>query len=293
MAERKVITVEIDGQPAANSLKQLYAQAKNIREALQNLNPDIDGDKIAEIRKQYERVQEQIQNVSQATGLARQATSNFGDTLANIGKAAFWLAILQFVYEWAKAFIGVTQEVAKTRKEISLLTDATGKDLDDLTTRVTAIGKTFGADYMEVIKSANAVAKQFGITQKEAFDLIEKGFEQNGTAFTDKLSDLQEYPIQFKNAGISAESYFKIVSQEIKGGIFDNKLQDTIKEIGLSLSEFTKTQQDALTAAFGGEFTQKLLTEIDTGAITTEQAFVKIMKQSEKVGVPVVSMAFL
>ena len=94
----------------------------------------------------------------------------------------------------------------------------------------------------------------------------------------------------FKKAGISAESYFKIVSQEIKGGILDNKLQDTLKETILSLSEFSKAQQDALTAAFGGEFTQKLLTDIDTGAITTEQAFVKIMKQSEKVGVSVTQM---
>ena len=290
MAENKTIVLTIDGRKVFNTLYDMYAEAKKLRKELNSLDPNVDSEQIEKAKKNYQILQEQIQNVQQATGLARQATSNFGDTLAGIGKAAFWLAILQFIYEWAKAFIGVTQEVAKTRKEISLLTDATGKDLDDLTTRVTAISKTFGSDYKQVLESANDVAKQFGITQKEAFDLIEKGFENNGDKFGEKLADLGEYPIQFKNAGISAESYFKIISQEIKGGIFDNKLQDTIKEIGLSLSEFTKTQQDALTAAFGGEFTQKLLTEIDTGAITTEQAFVKIMKQSEKVGVSVTQM---
>lgn len=288
MADSREIKLIINGQAAEGSLNVLYKKASELKKVLNQLDPN--DERVAEFNKELSETQTRIDNARGAMGMLKTTTSSFGDTLANIGKAAFWMAILQFVYEWAKAFVGVTQEVAKTRKEISLLTDATGKDLDDLTTRVTAIGKTFGADYMEVIKSANAVAKQFGITQKEAFDLIEKGFEQNGTAFTDKLTDLQEYPIQFKNAGISAESYFKIVSQEIKGGIFDNKLQDTIKEIGLSLSEFTKTQQDALTAAFGGEFTQNLLTEIDTGAITTEQAFVKIMKQSEKVGVSVTQM---
>jgi len=292
MAERKVITVEIDGQPAANSLKQLEAQAKNLKEALRNLNPDVDADKIAAIRKQYEGVQQQIQNVQQATGLVRQATSSFGDTLASIGKAAFWLAILQFVYEWAKAFIGVTQEVAKTRKEISLLTDATGKDLDDLTTRVTAIGKTFGADYKEVIKSANSVAKAFGITQKEAFEFIEKGFIANGEAFTDKLKDLQEFPTQFDNAGMSAEKYFKVLNQEIKGGILDNKLQDTLKELELSM-ELTKAQQDALVAAFGQDFTNKFFKDIDTGAITTEQGLMRMVTEAQKTGLSITTLKTL
>ncbi len=362
MAEKKIITVEINGEPALNSLAALQQKAGQIKKALQNLNPETDMDKIEAIRKEYEAVEKQIENVKQITGLTTtemkkieaaansfdvvnkkvqelrkqlnalspeseefkqkmlelkeaesqlegikkqlngieqatqettKQTSKFSDTLSQLTKATFWLYIAQLIYEWGKAFLGVAVDVKNLRAEIGLLTDTTGKELDNLAIRTQAISKTFGVETKDLTIAANNYAKQMGISFKEAFDLMEKGFVNGANANGEFLDKLKEYPIQFKEAEISQETFIKAATMEVKNGIYSDKFLDSIKEVGLSLREMTKAQQDALTNAFGGDFTQKLLTDINTGTITTEQAFKRIMTESDKTGLSVQQMQTL
>lgn len=293
MAERKIITVEINGEPAANTLNSLNQRASQLRKALSNLDPNLEPEKVAELNKEYAKVTQQIENVKQATGLARQETSKFSDTLSQLTKATFWLYIAQLIYEWGKAFLGVAVDVKNLRAEIGLLTDTTGKELDNLAIRTQALSKTFGVETKDLTIAANNFAKQMGISYNEAFNLIEKGFVNGANASGRFLSDIEEFPIQFKEAGLSAEDFIKAATTQVKGGVFDNKFLDSIKEIGLSLREMTKAQQDALTNAFGGDFTQKILTDINSGTITTEQAFQRIMTEADKTGLSVQQMQVL
>ncbi len=285
MAESREIKLIINGQAAEGSLNVLNKQARELQKVLNQLSPD--DERVAEYSKALAETKRKIEDAKGAMGMLKKETSSFGDALGTITKGAFWLAIIQQIYEWAKAFANVGLEVGKLRGEINNLTGATGKELDEVTTRVTALGNVLGLEYNEVLDKANKISKQFGISLQESLGFIEQGFVQSGAKFGEKLQDLGEFPVQFREAGISAETYFKIVNQEIKGGVFDNKLQDAIKEVGLSLREFTKAQEDALTAAFGVDFTQKLKSEIDSGAITVEDAFVRIMTEAEKTGVSV------
>lgn len=293
MAEKKIITVEIDGNPAANTLNSLNQRATQLKKALSNLDPNLEPEKVAELSKEYEKVTQQIESVKQATGLARQETSKFQETLANLTKATFWLYIAQLIYEWGKAFLTVAVDVKNLRAEIGNLTNATGNELDKLTTRTQALAKTFGADAKDIALSANNFAKQMGISYNEAFDLIEKGFVNGANASGEFLDKLKEYPVQFKEAGISQETFIKAATMEVKEGVYSDKFLDTIKEVGLSLREMTKAQQDALTNAFGGQFTQKLLTDINNGTVTTEQAYQRIMQQADKTGLSVQQMQVL
>jgi hypothetical protein len=293
MAEKKIITVEIDGNPAANTLNSLNQRATQLKKALSNLDPNLEPEKVAELSKEYEKVTQQIESVKQATGLARQETSKFQETLTNLTKATFWLYIAQLIYEWGKAFLTVAVDVKNLRAEIGNLTNATGNELDKLTTRTQALAKTFGADAKDIALSANNFAKQMGISYNEAFDLIEKGFVNGANASGEFLDKLKIYPVQFKEAGISQETFIKAATMEVKEGVYSDKFLDTIKEVGLSLREMTKAQQDALTNAFGGQFTQKLLTDINNGTVTTEQAYQRIMQQADKTGLSVQQMQVL
>jgi phage-related minor tail protein len=95
-------------------------------------------------------------------------------------------------------------------------------------------------------QSANAVAKEFGISGAESLKFIEDGFKKGSNANGEFLEILKEYPAQFKTAGIDAETTFAIINQQVKEGIYSDKGVDAIKEGGLRLRENTKAVQDAL-----------------------------------------------
>lgn len=289
-AGRKTITIEINGQAATGTLAGLYDRAKQLRTALQNLDPNVDPKKVKMLSDEYEKVQKQIEDVQAATGLARKETDKFSETLANLGKATFWVAILQSIYEWAKAFVSATDEVVKLRGEIARLTDAEGTDLDKLTTKVMALSKTFDKDYKEVLLAVNNFTKQMGITHEEAFALVEKGFIAGADAGDEFLDKIKEYGSQFKETGLDAKFFVKAATQEVKGGVYSDKFMDTVKEIGLRMREMTKSQQDALENAFGTQWTSELVKDIDSGSITAIQAYERMMKHAEKTGLSVTQL---
>jgi len=131
--------------------------------------------------------------------------------------------------------------------------------------------------------SENNFAKQYGISQTEALDLIEKGFLQGADASGEFLEKVKEYGTQFKQAGFSAEDFIKAATQEVKGGVFSDKFLSSVKEVGLRMREETKAAKEAV-APLGKEFSEKLFKEIDTGAISSTEAFKKVIEQAEKLG---------
>ncbi len=187
-------------------------------------------------------------------------------------------------------FTAMSEAVEKTNKnlaETQTITNLVGNDLDNFTAKVQASAETFDKDYTEVLVAANSFAKQFGITQSQAIDLINKGFANGADVNGDFLDKVKEYPVQFKQAGFTAEEFIKVASQEPKSGIFGDKLLDTIKEAGLSLREFTKAQEDALKNAFGEKFTKDFKKRIDSGKLTTKDALLAIDEQAKKTGLTV------
>lgn len=177
----------------------------------------------------------------------------------------------------------ISQEVVQLQGELNRVTGLQGEALERESARVQALITTFGFDQAQLIESAQAAAKGFGITFSQALDAIEKGALSGADAQGELLRQFAEYPKQIANAGGSVEDFVKLLTQQVEGGIFDDKLIDTIKETDLALKEFTATQREAL-APLGEDFVNNLNEGIRTGQVSTLEAIQSIATRADELG---------
>jgi hypothetical protein len=268
--------VKIDTSGARRELNQLIAKLK-------------------QVGKEAGATEDELKGMVDTTkGAGKKAGKGLGDVgggLGNISKLAKGAGVamvaafaVEQIVKFGTFVLDTEKKFTKLRMEIKRFSGLTGKALKDATVNVEGLAQTFEKETGEITQSANALAKQFGIGFEDALGLIEEGFLQGADASGDFLHKLNEYPVQFKNAGFSAQEFINVASQEAKGGIYDDKLLDSVKELGLSLRELTKSQTDALKGAFGNDFTAKFTKDIESGAIDTKQALVVIQKEMKKTG---------
>ena len=87
---------------------------------------------------------------------------------------------------------------------IQMTDDLDNASLAKITKNAIALEDVFGFDTMESMRAVNSLMDQFGITSEQAFNLVVQG-AQNGLNQNDDLLDtINEYSVQFKNAGYSA-----------------------------------------------------------------------------------------
>lgn len=158
----------------------------------------------------------------------------------------------------------VADMMARVKQQMQGISDV---DLKDVTEDLLTLRDTFGMDENETLRGAQQLMKQFGISSKEAFDLMATG-AQNGLNKSDELGDnISEYSGKFKQAGYSAEEYFQLMQNGLDGGAYNlDKVNDAINEVttGLvngtiegALDSFDTKTQDVFKAWQEGRATQK------------------------------------
>lgn len=206
-------------------------------------------------------------------GIGSFATAATG--AAGVASAAF-LAI-------GGAVLSLTNQYDELRKSVSFFTDATGDELGNLVAKSKGIADTFGAEIQDINIAANALSKNLGVSFEEALTELSRGFASGANISGDFLEQVKEYPSTFQDAGISAKQFTDIIIAQGKAGIKDDFGIDAIKEFNIKIKEQTAATKDALTGAFGNEFTNEILKGVDTGAITTVQALDKIAQKTKDV----------
>lgn len=147
------------------------------------------------------------------------------------------------------AYSELASEVREAYKQLKLtqsITQLSGKTLDDLTASLRATSKTFDLDFNETLRAANALSKEFGITQQEALRQINQGLAQGANLSGDYLDNLREYAQVFINAGFSLEEFNRLNIRSAQLGLFNDKAPDAIKEIALRLGDLTPAQKKVL-----------------------------------------------
>ncbi len=167
------------------------------------------------------------------------------------------------------------------------LTGTTGQLADDIRLRASAMSETFGDEFNEIVKTANVLSKQLGISFDEAFNKIEEGYIRGANANGDFLERLREYAPLLEKYGFDINEIIALQVQAQQQGIFNDKFEDSLKEAGLSLEEFTKTQSDVLTSAFGKEFSDKISQGINSGALSVKDALLLMSNEAQKRGLSV------
>lgn len=158
----------------------------------------------------------------------------------------------------------VADMMARVKQQMQGISDV---DLKDVTEDLLTLRDTFGMDENETLRGAQQLMKQFGITSKEAFDLMATG-AQNGLNKSDELGDnIAEYAGKFKQAGYSADEYFQLMQNGLDGGAYNlDKVNDAINEVTTrlvdgniegALDSFDTKTQDVFKAWQEGRKTQK------------------------------------
>ena len=284
MATRnEVRDIKINAQQPIQSLKNLRGEARKLKRAIDNATDDKEfiklNKRLGEVNGKMDKITtraKQIQGQG-STGISG-LTKSFGKLKA--GAVAAILAIIAALVKLAIQTDRTARETLKLRDAITTLTGTTGKELDSLSSQIQALGKRFDKDFNEVLQASINFSKQFGISQQQALELIEKGFIKGADLSGDFLDKIREYPQFFKEAGFSAEEFIAAATTEVREGVFSDKFLDAIKETGLRLKEFTKTQKDAITDAFGAAFAGDFENRIKSGSLTIKQALEVIQQQA-------------
>jgi hypothetical protein len=280
------------------TIKQLREEKKRLNFEMNNITRgtaayDEYKAKIQAVTKAINDQQADVKGTKEAWQQAGGGANDMFSKVSGLLKGGVILGVATQVFQIGKEFLALTNEVNKSRESVAKFSELTGEALNNTTAKTRSVAETFGKDFNEVLTAANSLSKSMGISFDESLGLIEKGFIKGADVNGDFLDKVKEYPIQFKQAGFTAEEFIKIAIQEPKSGIFSDKLLDTIKEVGLSLREMTKAQRDALTNAFGSEFTTKLANDINKGKITTADALKVIQEEANKTGLSVSQMQTL
>lgn len=158
----------------------------------------------------------------------------------------------------------VADMMARVKQQMQGISDV---DLKDVTEDLLTLRDTFGMDENETLRGAQQLMKQFGISSKEAFDLMATG-AQNGLNKSDELGDnISEYSGKFAQAGYSADEYFQLMQNGLDGGAYNlDKVNDAINEVTTrlvdgtiegALDSFDTKTQDVFKAWQEGRATQK------------------------------------
>ena len=128
----------------------------------------------------------------------------------------------------------VADMMARVKQQMQGISDV---DLKNVTEDLITLRDVYGMDENETLRGAKQLMEQFGISSKEAFDLMAKG-AQNGLDYSGELGDnIAEYAGKFKQAGYSAKEYFQTMTNGVKGGSYNlDKMQDAINEVTTRLS---------------------------------------------------------
>ena len=124
--------------------------------------------------------------------------------------------------------------------------DVDPSQIKELTKDAIILRDTFGFEVNESMRAANMLMDQFGVTGKEAFNLIAQG-AQNGLNKNDDLLDsINEYGVHYKQMGYSAEEFFNSLKNGTDAGTFSvDKLGDAMKEFGIRTKDNSESTIDA------------------------------------------------
>ena len=180
-------------------------------------------------------------------------------------------------------------DFAKGMQQLNLQASRLGvssENLKGFVSEAKSLGQTFGTEVNDNMVAVNTLIKEFGISQEQAFKLLENGYLSGANAQGDMLDSIKEYSSQVRASGGDANTLINILNRSGKEGIFSDKGVDVVKEFGLRIREQSSATSDALRNAFGDEFTDRIFKGINDGSMTSVQALEEVSKKMNDATIP-------
>lgn len=220
--------------------------------------------------------QDAYQQFAAATGTATEAMGKYQDMINNIYKDNFGDSISD-----------VADAMAKVNQNMSYLDDSA---LERCTEYAYTLSDTFGYDIAESTRAADTLIKNYGVSAREAFNLITQG-AQSGMDYSGELIDsINEYSVQFKKLGLDAEDMFSIFANGAENGAFNlDKIGDAVKEFSIRAIDGSDTTKQGFEAL--GMNADEMAKKFGAGGNEAKEAFNQVIQGLASMDDPVAQSA--
>lgn len=305
-AKRALEKLERQSQISSRQLEGVTNALSELKREASNVDDKVDkaGDSLEEAGKQGNKAEDGFKSATKefsalATGLAVSISTKALDmaiAAADALKESFNEVVeasnvfqgkMGITKDGSKYFLNFANELVKSgmvetldeaQDTITQVYQTAGQKVSpegmkDLTKYAISFSKTFDTDVNETMRGASRMMENFGISGKEAFNLLTVG-AQNGLNQSNELADnMAEYSQLFGQMGFTADETFSLLAAGLDGGAYNlDKVNDLIKEMGISLTDGRFEEN----ADMFSESTRNLFNEWKNGK-ATQGAVVKSM----------------
>lgn len=193
-------------------------------------------------------------------------SSLFSSLPGPIGKAAS--ALTQFMEAgrwWYQYNVEVEDAIRLTRE----FTGLQGKELTHVQSQISAIAKSMGKDYKEVLSTVDNMMGHFGITAEEAIDAIKDGLQAGGDLNGNLLQQIQQFGPAAKDAGNSVQDLVAMIVQT-RSGVFSEGGMAMIQMAEQKIRTMSKSTATALDSI--GVSSKQLEEDLVSGQTTMFEA---------------------
>lgn len=218
------------------------------------------------------------EEASKAMVQIQSATKAFGQTLSTLVTNPAFLALAGVAgavsaFKWFYDYNNGIKEATKLTMEFTEMGAADAKMFRD---EIMGVADVFGKEFKPTLQAVDTLVAQFGISWKDALEVVKDGFVAGADLSSDFLSKLQQYSPYFQEAGLSASQFVAIVAQT-RSGIFTDKGLDAIKMANTRIREMSDQTAEALDNL--GISSKQVEEDLTSGAKTT---FDVLQQVSEK-----------
>ena len=305
-AKRELEKLERQSQISSKQLEGVTNSLSDLKKEASNVDDKVDkaGDELEDVGEQGNKAKTSFKNATKefsalATGLAIsistkaldmaiEAAQSLKESLNEVVEASnIFQGKLGVTKDGSEYFLNFANELVKSGMVESLeeAQDAitqvyqtagqkvTPEGIKELTKYAISFSKTFDTDVNETMRGASRMMENFGISAKDAFNLLTVG-AQNGLNQSNELADnMAEYSQLFGQMGFTADETFSLLEAGLEGGAYNlDKVNDLIKEMGISLTDGRFEEN----ADMFSEATRNLFNEWKNGK-ATQGAVVKSM----------------
>lgn len=220
--------------------------------------------------------QDAFQQFAAATGTATEEMGKYKDMINNVYKDNF-----------GESINDVAEAMATVNQNMSYLDDSA---LQRCTEYAYTLSDTFGYDVAESTRAADTLIKNYGVSAREAFNLITQG-AQSGMDYSGEMIDsINEYSVQFKKLGLDAEDMFSIFANGAQNGAFNlDKVGDAVKEFSIRAIDGSDTTKQGFEAL--GMDAAKMAEKFGAGGDSAKEAFNEVIKGLAEMDDPVAQSA--
>ena len=220
--------------------------------------------------------QDAFQQFAAATGAASNEMGKYKDMINDVYKDNF-----------GESINDVAEAMATVNQNMSYLDDSA---LQRCTEYAYTLSDTFGVDVAESIRAADSLIKNYGVSAREAFNLMTQGM-QSGLNFSDELFDnIDEYSVQFKKLGLDAEDMFSVFANGAQNGAFNlDKIGDAVKEFSIRAIDGSDTTKQGFEAL--GMNADEMAQKFGAGGKTAKEAFNEVIEGLASMADPVAQSA--